>query len=102
MPAQAKLIELDEEALLQAHAVFHAISHPIRINLVRILEEHPAQTVTQLQFRLRLAQAVVSLHLSILRKAGVVTVNRIGKNMHYKIDEDTMQTIQLCIQRINS
>ena len=102
MSVQAKLTELDEDALLQAHAVFHAISHPIRINLVRTLEEHPAQTVTQLQFRLRLAQALVSVHLAILRKAGVVTASRTGKNMHYKLDEDTMQTIQLCIQRINS
>ncbi|MBM3919528.1 MAG: winged helix-turn-helix transcriptional regulator [Sphingomonadales bacterium] len=100
MSAQAKLTELDEEALLQAHAVFHAISHPIRINLVRILEEHPSQTVTQLQFRLRLAQALVSVHLAVLRKAGVVTATRSGKHMRYNLDEAMMQTIQLCIQRI--
>ena len=102
MPAQAKLTELDEEALVQAHAVFHAITHPIRINLVRILEENPAQTVTQLQFRLRLAQAIVSVHLAILRKAGVVTATRTGKNIRYKLDEGMMQAIQLCIQRINA
>ncbi|MFZ9939608.1 MAG: ArsR/SmtB family transcription factor [Bacteroidia bacterium] len=102
MPAHAKLTELDEEALQQAHAVFHAISHPIRINLVRILEDYPAQTVTQLQFRLRLAQAVVSVHLAVLRKAGVVTASRSGKNIRYNLDEGMMQTIHLCIQRITS
>jgi DNA-binding transcriptional ArsR family regulator len=100
MPGPAKLSELDEEALQQAHAVFHAISHPIRINLVRILEVNPAQSVTQLQFRLRLAQALVSVHLAVLRKAGVVSTTRSGKQVHYNLDEGMMQAIQLCIQRI--
>lgn len=102
MPVLAKQIELDEEALLQANAVFHAISHPIRINLVRILEEHPSQTVTQLQFRLRLAQALVSVHLAVLRNSGVVTSTRSGKHVRYKLDEEMLQTIQLCIQRITA
>ncbi|MFE3575744.1 ArsR/SmtB family transcription factor [Lysinibacillus sp. NPDC059133] len=49
--------------------------------------------VCQVQERLNMTQSTASQYLSILQRAGLIKMERIGKFTYYKRDEDKIQEI---------
>jgi DNA-binding transcriptional ArsR family regulator len=72
----------------EMHAIAHiaqALADETRLRLLMILQAGDA-TVTDLAARLDLAQPRVSTHLALLREAGLVTVQRAGRQRTYHVD----------------
>jgi ArsR family transcriptional regulator len=63
---------------------FTAIGQPVRIQILSVIAREPA-CVCHLEAALGLRQASISQHLMILRKAGLVTTQREGRNIFYRI-----------------
>ena len=61
-----------------------AMSHPKRLEIIHLLRDQ-ALTVSEIQSMLDLPQANLSQHLSILREAGVVKVDKQGKYAVYSL-----------------
>lgn len=61
-----------------------AISHPKRLEVLHLLRNQKL-TVSQIQTMLDLPQANLSQHLMVLREAGVVTTEKNGKQVTYRI-----------------
>ncbi|MFN3530391.1 MAG: ArsR/SmtB family transcription factor [Bacteroidia bacterium] len=97
---QTSMDQLDLEDLKLATKVFRAINHPLRLNIVRLIEEHGRLSVTQIYFKLRIEQSVASQHLAILRDSDVVTASRDGKNIHYSINPSRLNAIIRSIQTL--
>jgi DNA-binding transcriptional ArsR family regulator len=74
-----------------------AINHPLRKQIMTMLEETPKLTVTEIFIKLRLEQSVASQHLAILRKAGVLATERDGKFIYYKLNEDRIKEISTIV-----
>lgn len=73
------------QKLFEDHARFlKAMAHPRRLEIVQLLREH-SMSVSQMQEMLGLPQANLSQHLMVLRGDGVVTTNRKGKEVIYKL-----------------
>ena len=66
---------------------FRALADVSRLRLLLVLREGP-QSVTALQARLGLAQAVVSKHLAVLRGAGLAACVRRSNQMIYRVADE--------------
>jgi DNA-binding transcriptional ArsR family regulator len=77
----------------QAAAVYRAINHPIRRQMLEQLEAAP-KNVTELQIVLRLEQTVTSQHLAALRDAKLVKVESKGKFKLYSINTGGIEALK--------
>jgi DNA-binding transcriptional ArsR family regulator len=84
---------VDTPAIKKATLVFKSINHPLRRQMLQFLHQEAQMTVTQLYIKLRLEQSVVSQHLAVLRKAGVVHIERRGKFILYSINYPKLKQI---------
>ncbi|AJM78492.1 ArsR/SmtB family transcription factor [Rathayibacter toxicus] len=72
------------EDLEPAAELFKVLSSATRLRLLRTLAEE-VSTVSRLAERSGLAQPLVSQHLRTLRSAGLVSVERVGREAHYSV-----------------
>ena len=73
--------------------VFSAIAEPRRRQIVELLARRGATAVGALALMLGLPQPAVSKHLGVLRKVGVVTVIKQGKQRVYKLEAQKLRTV---------
>jgi DNA-binding transcriptional ArsR family regulator len=73
--------------------VFNAIAEPRRREIVELLARRGALDVGTLVVALRLPQPAVSKHLGVLRKVGVVTVTKQGKQRVYNLEAQKLKTV---------
>jgi DNA-binding transcriptional ArsR family regulator len=73
--------------------VFNAIAEPRRRQIVEVLARRRALTVGTLVVMLGLPQPAVSKHLGVLRKVGVVTVTKHGKQRVYRLEAEKLKTV---------
>ena len=84
---------VETPAIKKASLVFRAINHPLRRQILQFLHQEVRMTVTQLYIKLRLEQSVVSQHLAILRKAGMVQTERQGKYIFYSVGYERLKQV---------
>ncbi len=92
--------QLQLEDLKLAGSIFRAINHPLRLNIVRLVDEFERLTVTQIYFKLRIEQSVASQHLAILRESEILIATRDGKHIYYALNHQRMQAIVRCIDTL--
>jgi DNA-binding transcriptional ArsR family regulator len=66
--------------------LFQLIGQPTRIQILLAIGESEA-CVCHLEAVTGLRQAVISQHLMLLRRAGLVTPNRAGRNIYYRLSK---------------
>lgn len=66
---------------------FKSLACDTRISIIRILSEHGSVHVSAISRALRSSQPAISHHLALLRHAGVVTDDRVSKNVVYTLTE---------------
>jgi len=59
-------------------------SNPTRLEILNLLR-NKKMSVTELIHKTKLSQANISQHLSIMKSKGIVTSERNGKNIYYKL-----------------
>lgn len=75
--------------------LFYALSDKIRLQIVRILVDHPEVCVCQFQHIFETSQPRISFHLRILREAGLVEGEKRGKWTYYRLGEVPECILQL-------
>jgi DNA-binding transcriptional ArsR family regulator len=70
-----------------------ALAHATRLRMVDLLKAGP-QCVNKVAEQLQINQPTASRHLTVLRNAGVLTVQRHGSDMLYKIANPKI--IEIC------
>jgi len=73
--------------------VFRAINHPLRLEIVRLIETNVSMNVTRIYIKLRIEQSVASQHLAILREAEILNFKRDGKEIHYSVNQERIQIL---------
>jgi ArsR family transcriptional regulator len=68
-----------------------AVSHPIRVRILRMLARKEARMCSHIVDELPLAQSTVSEHLRILKSAGLVRANENGLRVSYCIVPSAMR-----------
>jgi ArsR family transcriptional regulator len=85
------------EVLQRAAEIIKLLGHPDRLKIVEVLESGEA-TVSEIQHKLALGQAIVSQHLAKLRGASVVSARREGVRVYYSLVEAKVPHILHCIR----
>ncbi|MBN2258632.1 MAG: helix-turn-helix transcriptional regulator [Anaerolineaceae bacterium] len=75
--------------LLLLADLFQLIGQPIRIQILLAIGECEA-CVCHLEAVTGMRQAVISQHLMLLRKAGLVSPNRAGRNIYYRLENPAL------------
>lgn len=79
-------LEIHSSNLKKAALVYRAINHKRRQEMLRILHKEGRMTVTKIYQHFRLEQSVASQQLAILRKAGLVLMEKDGKLRFYSVN----------------
>ena len=73
--------------------VFNAIAEPRRRQIVDYLALGTERDVTELVLNLGLPQPAVSKHLAVLRKVGLVEVEKAGKRRLYRLNPKELKPV---------
>lgn len=88
---------LDFKAVQQAARVLKCIGHPVRLQIIDLLEREGEQTVTQIYEALELEQAVASQHLNLMRDKGILASRREGVHVFYRIHDPRVTRVIECV-----
>jgi len=88
---------LTVEALERAAETLKILAHPQRLRIIEILEREREVPVYALIEETGFPQAVVSQHLNQMRRIGLLTARRQGKEMWYSITDPRALSILNCI-----
>ena len=72
--------------------VFDAIASPVRRALLDVLADG-ARSVHDLAAPFDMSRPAVSQHLRVLRDAGLVTEERVGRERHYRLDASPLRAV---------
>jgi ArsR family transcriptional regulator, virulence genes transcriptional regulator len=92
---------LSGSALKNLTSILKSIAHPIRLKIICLLGEHKFLSVTEITRKTRCEQSLVSHHLTTLRAKGVLTLERSGKNVFYRLTHRKILGIVKCIESCN-
>jgi DNA-binding transcriptional ArsR family regulator len=73
--------------------VFFAIAEPRRREIIELLGSGQRRPVGELVDCMRLLQPAVSKHLSVLRKVGLVSVEKQGKQRLYRLEAARLRPV---------
>ncbi|HEY7269884.1 MAG TPA: metalloregulator ArsR/SmtB family transcription factor [Dehalococcoidia bacterium] len=85
--AELRLIGIDNDRL---SAMFKALSHPVRIDIVKVLSESGEATCVDFTRHAGLAQSTVSEHLRVLKEAGLIKQCGPGPRSGYCINKEVL------------
>ena len=77
-----------------------ALSHPIRVRILRMLASRDARMCSHIVDELPLAQSTVSEHLRILRSAGLVQANETGPRVSYCIVASALKRLKALLEAV--
>lgn len=87
------MLDIDKKILEEKADVLKAISHPVRLCIVRRLLKEGEKNVTEMQNCLDAPQSTVSQHLSRLKAAGIIEGRREGIEIYYKLINKDVEKI---------
>ena len=73
--------------------VFNAIAEPRRRQIIELLAGGKPRAVGDLVETMRLAQPAVSKHLGVLRKVGIVSVDKQGQSRLYHLNPKELKPV---------
>lgn len=74
--------------------LFHALSDPTRRQIVQILSSEGKQPATKIYDHFEASHPAISQHLSILREARLVTVEKKAKYRVYSVNQEAILEIE--------
>jgi len=95
-----KQIKLNYKSLKKAVLLLRAVHHPLRQQIIQLLEQKTKLIVTKIYAKLRLEQSVASQHLAILRRAGIVDTKRDGKFIYYFLNKSRLHQISKLVEEL--
>jgi len=94
----AKIIDLPDTVLEKMAGSLRVLAHPDRLKIIEVLEKGNEVTVGEIEIALKRPQSVISQHLGLMKRAGLLESERSGKNVCYHISDDRPLMILNCIR----
>ncbi|MDY4561924.1 metalloregulator ArsR/SmtB family transcription factor [Peptostreptococcus porci] len=77
--------------------VLKAISHPLRLCIVKGLIENGPKNVTNMYSCLGVPQSTISQHISKMKSAGIIKGERNGTEITYSVDNEKIEKLIKCL-----
>jgi len=91
-------VTFNYEKLQVSTELMRAMAHPLRLRILEFIDTHGVINVNKIYSNLQIEQSITSQHLRILKVAGVVNSEREGKFIHYSINYDIINKVELAIK----
>ncbi|WMJ78213.1 MULTISPECIES: ArsR/SmtB family transcription factor [unclassified Sedimentibacter] len=85
--------EQTKKVLAERAELFKTLAHPVRLCILAMLIKEEQSNVTDIQCCLDVPQPTVSQHLAKLKSAGILSAERSGTEIIYKIKDDQVKTL---------
>ena len=92
-PAPIPTTLLDDTA-----RVLKCLGHPLRLQILDLLERAGEATVTEVHEGLGVEQAIASQHLTNMRDKGILVRRKEGVNVLYAIGDDRALKVLACVR----
>jgi ArsR family transcriptional regulator len=94
---------LTPERLQKVAHILKTISHPVRLEILKVLEQQESLDVTTLRERLAIEveQSMLSHHLIKMRDNGILDSEKRGKSVFYTVAERQVLQIFDCMEKCN-
>jgi DNA-binding transcriptional ArsR family regulator len=93
-----KYRNIDVEELSAMADVLKVIAHPVRLEIIELLEVIPKMCVSEMLDRINIEQSQLSHHLSKMKDKGVLKSERDGKKIFYSLGFDQITRIFDCMK----
>jgi DNA-binding transcriptional ArsR family regulator len=80
--------------------VFAALADPVRRELLDAVASHPMRVV-DLAARQSISRPAISRHLRLLTEAGLLDVERLGRERHYALRAEPLQQVREYLDRVD-
>jgi len=84
--------------MMIADNLFNALSNPIRLRCILLMQAQGELCVCELTHALVLSQPMISRHLAVLKESGLVVDRREGQWVYYQINPQLPQWINSLLQ----
>ena len=98
MPEPLDKPTLSAEKLEFASSMFKMLGHPLRLQLVELLDVYGEKTVNELAELCQQSQPTVSLYLNRLKTLGLLGSRRSGNQTYYFLARPKIPTLLDCIR----
>ncbi len=79
--------------------ILKAISHPLRLEIIELLEEKQPQSVAEILEQIDVEQSLLSHHLTKMKDKGALDSFREGRNIYYRLAFDEITKIFDCMEK---
>ncbi len=76
---------------------YKAFADPTRLKIIKLLSQHEILCVNGITRMLDVSQSAVSQHLRVLRQCKLVIGERLGPQVHYKLNHETLKKYRTMI-----
>lgn len=83
--------KFDEAEVERAARAFEAVGDETRLKILKLLSQHDALCVCEIQQAFNVGQPTISHHLRVLREAGLVDVMRRGTWAYYSLRKEAVK-----------
>ena len=92
---------LTSEKLMEVARILKTISHPVRLEVLELLEKEEPLDVSTIRERLdrKVEQSMLSHHLTKMKDNGIISSYKNGKNIYYSIVDKHILKIFDCMQK---
>src|ERR687885_138294 len=84
----------------RAAVMLRALGHPVRLAITYYIVEHPGCICNDLVVRFGRAQATISQHLAILRRAEIIAAERVGNVTCYAVNHGALTVLRQEMQAL--
>ena len=91
-------VVINEKGILKTTELFKAVSHKLRIKIIKLLQKQGRVNVNVIYRTLEMEQSITSQHLKSLREANVVNTQKEGKKIFYSLNTDRFVAINEAIK----
>jgi DNA-binding transcriptional ArsR family regulator len=79
-------LKLEIEGIRKLASLYHAIDHPTRLAMLKLIHAHEAMSVMEISDKMRLDKEAVSQQLGILRRAELVFSTPRSRFRYYSVN----------------
>lgn len=83
--------------LKSAAQVLRKLAHPVRLNIIRFINEHPECSAGEIEEAMGTTQSMTSQHLSALKHTGVIDCQKKANVCHFYIKNKNVLRLLDCV-----
>lgn len=91
-PARSEVLPVDDSTAAQMAAMYKVLSDPTRVRIVSMLLAGEL-CVHELAEALEMTQSAISHQLAMLREMRLVTTQKVGRHVIYRLDDDHIEDL---------